>query len=93
MSTKLKLSSIPDDKPVKLTVELPADVHRDLVAYAEVMGRGSGQSAPEVEPVLTSGLNGRGSQSELPRRPRPAKTVVVLGQPDRTEGKHVLRIA
>lgn len=28
--TKLKLGPIRDDKPVKLTVELPADVHRDL---------------------------------------------------------------
>jgi hypothetical protein len=32
---KLKLSAIPDDKPVKLALELPAAVHRDLVAYAE----------------------------------------------------------
>jgi hypothetical protein len=30
--TKLKLSAIPDDRPVKITVELPAAVHRDLVA-------------------------------------------------------------
>jgi hypothetical protein len=45
---KLKLSGVPDDKPVKLTVELPAAVHRDLLAYAEVLGRLSGQA---VEPV------------------------------------------
>jgi hypothetical protein len=45
---KLKLSAVPDDKPVKLTVELPAAVHRDLVAYAEVLGRDSGQA---VEPA------------------------------------------
>lgn len=31
---KLKIGSIPDDKPVKLAVELPAGVHRDLLAYA-----------------------------------------------------------
>ena len=31
---KLKLGAIPDDKPVKLTIELPAAVHRDLIAYA-----------------------------------------------------------
>lgn len=47
MTTKLKLSAIPDDKPVKLTVELPAEVHRDLVAYAEVMARNSGETVPE----------------------------------------------
>lgn len=47
MTTKLKLSAIPDDKPVKFSVELPAEVHRDLVAYAEVMARNSGETAPE----------------------------------------------
>lgn len=31
---KLKLGTIADDKSVKVTVELPAAVHRDLLAYA-----------------------------------------------------------
>ena len=35
--SKLKLGAIADDKPVKLTVELTAAVHRDLVAYAEAL--------------------------------------------------------
>jgi hypothetical protein len=34
---KLKLTTILDDKPVKLTIELPAAVHRDLVAYADYL--------------------------------------------------------
>ena len=42
--TKLKLGPIADDKPVKVTVELPADLHRDLAAYAEVLGRENGHS-------------------------------------------------
>lgn len=50
--TKLKLAAIPDDKPVKLTVELPADVHRDLIAYGEVMARESGQLAPEPAKLI-----------------------------------------
>ncbi|MER8931257.1 DUF2274 domain-containing protein [Mesorhizobium sp. M0522] len=29
--SKLKLSAIPDDRPVKITVELPSAAHRDLV--------------------------------------------------------------
>src|SRR5262249_53506025 len=45
---KLKLAAVPDDRPVKLTVELPAPVHRDLVACAEVLGRQSGQN---IEPA------------------------------------------
>ena len=51
----LKLSAVPDDKPVKLTVELPAAVHRDLLAYAEVLGRDTGQAlepAKLVAPML-----------------------------------------
>ncbi|MER9627451.1 DUF2274 domain-containing protein [Mesorhizobium sp. M0185] len=31
----MKLSAIPDDRPVKITAELPGAVHRDFVAYAE----------------------------------------------------------
>jgi hypothetical protein len=44
--TKLKLSAIPDDRPVKVTVELPAAVHRDLIAYAEILGRMAGEKTP-----------------------------------------------
>jgi hypothetical protein len=46
--TKLKLGAIPDDKPVKLSIELPADVHRDLVAYADVLAR---ETRQENEPA------------------------------------------
>ena len=31
--TKLKIESVLDEKPVKVTVELPADVDRDLKAW------------------------------------------------------------
>ena len=44
--TKLKLGPLADDKPVRLTVELPAAVHRDLIAYAEILSRTSGQPTP-----------------------------------------------
>jgi hypothetical protein len=46
---KLKLGPIADDKPVKITTELPASLHRDLVAYAEVLARETGQ--PATDPV------------------------------------------
>lgn len=36
---KLKLGPIADDKPVKVTVELPASLHRELTAYAEILAR------------------------------------------------------
>ncbi|HQT62446.1 DUF2274 domain-containing protein [Acidiphilium sp.] len=50
--TKLKLGPLADDKPVKMSVELPAAVHRDLVAYAQVLGRTSGQAAPEPSKLI-----------------------------------------
>ena len=51
---KLKLSAIADDKPVKVTLEIPASLHRDLTAYAGILaaeqGRGN-QSAASVDPI------------------------------------------
>ena len=52
---KLKLGTIADDKPVKVSVELPAQVHRDLVAYAELLRRDNGgavEPAKLVSPML-----------------------------------------
>ena len=44
---KLKLGPIADDKPVKITLELPANLHRDLTAYAEILSREAGQPATD----------------------------------------------
>lgn len=53
---KLKLGTIESDKPVRLTIELPATVHRDLLAYAQVHAQETGQRALEpaklVAPML-----------------------------------------
>lgn len=50
--TKLKLNALPDDKPVKVTVALPAQVHRDLVAYAKVLERQNGQTVAEPAKLI-----------------------------------------
>ncbi len=34
---KLKLGAFEDAKPVKVTFELPASIHRDLVTYADYL--------------------------------------------------------
>jgi len=47
--TKLKLGPIIDDKPIKATVELPAQLHRDLAAYAELLAGETGQ--PATDPI------------------------------------------
>jgi hypothetical protein len=53
---KLKLGAIADDKPVRRTIEIPAALHRDLVAYAQALGRETGQSVAEpgklIAPML-----------------------------------------
>ena len=49
---KLKLAALNDDKPVKVTVELPATVHRDLVAYAEILARERGQPIKDPTKVI-----------------------------------------
>jgi len=54
--SKLKLGTILDDRPVKLSIELPAQVNRDLIAYAEVLGRETGQTIEPtklIAPMLT----------------------------------------
>ena len=54
--SKLKIGTILDDRPVKLAIELPAQVNRDLIAYAEVLARETGQTiepAKLVAPMLT----------------------------------------
>jgi hypothetical protein len=45
--TKLNLGALADDKPVNLTVELPASVHRDLVACADALSRTTGQAVSD----------------------------------------------
>ena len=53
--TRLKLSDIEDQKTVKLTVELPAQVHRDLTAYSEILGQENRQTlepAKLIAPML-----------------------------------------
>ena len=54
--TKLKLGVIADERPVRLTIELPAAAHRDLVAYADVLTAETGtriEPAKLIAPMLT----------------------------------------
>ena len=49
---KLKLGPIQDDKPIRLTLELPASVHRDLVAYAQALAYETQQTALEPTKLI-----------------------------------------
>lgn len=37
--SNLRLGRLDDEKPVKVTLELPAALHRDLTAYADLLGK------------------------------------------------------
>jgi hypothetical protein len=52
MSGALKLGPIPDDKPVRLTIELSAATHRRLVDYAAAHER---QTNQKLEPAKLIG--------------------------------------
>lgn len=47
--SRLKIAAIEDDTPVKMTLDVPAAVHRDLVEYAKLMSADAGGKA--VEPA------------------------------------------
>ncbi|MBC2861668.1 MULTISPECIES: DUF2274 domain-containing protein [Alphaproteobacteria] len=51
--TKLKLGALSDDKPVRLTIEMPAAIHRDLVVYAEVLERETGQTVKDPAKLIS----------------------------------------
>lgn len=53
---KLKLAELQDETPVKLTIEFPGSVHRDLVAYGEALAAQGGRAvepAKLVVPMVT----------------------------------------
>ncbi|MCZ4107031.1 DUF2274 domain-containing protein [Brevundimonas diminuta] len=55
--TKLKLGPLADDRPVKLTVELPAPIHRDLVAYAAALASETGATPVQPEKLVAPMLS------------------------------------
>ena len=50
--TRLKLADLADEKPVRLTLELSARLHRDLVAYALAVNGGDVKGAPTTERLI-----------------------------------------
>ncbi|MFZ5702987.1 MAG: DUF2274 domain-containing protein [Pseudomonadota bacterium] len=50
--TRLKLADLANEKPVRLTVELSARLHRDLLAYAVAINGGEAKGAPTIELIV-----------------------------------------
>ncbi len=50
--TRLKLADLADEKPVRLTVEVSARLHRELLAYATALNGGDAKGAPTPERLI-----------------------------------------
>ncbi len=74
--SKLKLGPLEDDKPVKVAVELSAVIHRELVAYAELLSKETGQSVGDpgklISPMIERFMATDRGFAKL-RRERPTK--------------------
>jgi hypothetical protein len=78
--SKLKLGPLEDDKPVKVSVELSPATHRDLLAYAETLGKETGQTisepakliAPMIERFMASDRGFAKLRRERPKLPKQA---------------------
>ena len=85
---KLKLGAITDDKPIKLTVELPAAVHRDLIAYADALSRETAQAtidpAKLVAPMLARFIAGDRAFAKLRSVRKPTSARQAPGGPTPT---------
>jgi hypothetical protein len=85
---QLKLGAIADDKPIKLTVELPAAIHRDLVAYADALGRETGQDtidpAKLVAPMLARFIAGDRAFAKLRSVRKPTSALPAPAAPTPT---------
>lgn len=50
--TRLKLADLADEKPVRVTVELSAKLHRNLIAYGMALNGGDAKGAPPPERLI-----------------------------------------
>jgi hypothetical protein len=50
--TRLRLKDLSDEKPVRLTVEVSARLHRELLAYAIALNGGDTKGAPTPERLI-----------------------------------------
>lgn len=50
--TKLKLDDVIENKPIKMTIEFPAEVYADLLDYAAVISEGKKEARPKPDQLV-----------------------------------------
>jgi hypothetical protein len=50
--TRLKLSDLADEKPMRVTIEVSARLHRELLAYGTALNGGEAKGAPPPERLI-----------------------------------------
>lgn len=50
--TRLKLEDLADEKPVRLTIEVSARLHREMLAYATTLNGGDAKGAPTPQRLI-----------------------------------------
>ncbi|HTO33385.1 MAG TPA: DUF2274 domain-containing protein [Pararhizobium sp.] len=50
--TRLKLSDLADEKPVRLTIEVSTRLHRELLSYGAALNGGDSKGAPPPERLI-----------------------------------------
>ena len=78
---RLKLGVLPDDRPVKISVTIPADLKRALDAYADAYGKESGRQwemKKLVPHILAAFLKSDRTFAKLKatRQPKPSESAV-----------------
>jgi hypothetical protein len=73
--TRLKLADLADEKPVRLTIELPTRLHRELTAYAVALNDGDSKGAPPPErlipPMIAKFINSDRGYTKMRRNTQP----------------------
>jgi len=82
--TKLKLGPLAENKLVKVSIELPATVYRDLVAYAEVLGRTTGQAVAEPAKLIVPMIERFMATDRAFAKAKRSGPVQTVGAPERS---------
>lgn len=81
--SKLRLGPILDEKPIKMTVEIPAALHRALKLYAAAIAKENGGAAMDpsrlVAPMLDRFIQGDKAFRRM-QNPKPSKKSSVSGK-------------